>query len=299
VQDALPEAVELRRDGMDGGELQPPAAVGGLDLGVADPHRAAAAGRDQHGAVAVGQELAGAVRPGPECPGPGVGDVARVGVVHVDGPAAQFGAHAERGGADTPQDLVGMVVPGEGQPVLAQRRTVPAGGRATEVGQRHAAVRRVDGHPGQDLAGAVDRRRDDVPGIDLAQGGLGRHGELPPGADVAAVELLGRARRLGPDHGQPPPRLAVEDRPGQRGRAAVAADARVRDPGGRALADHRWYDLLQERAQDHVGGRQPGEPGHVLGRHRGPDLQVLRPDDLVPVSRSAVHRACGMLANLV
>jgi hypothetical protein len=31
-----------------------------------------------------------------------------------------------------------MVVPGEGQPVLAQRRTVPAGGRATEVGQRYA-----------------------------------------------------------------------------------------------------------------------------------------------------------------
>jgi hypothetical protein len=47
--------------------MTPPAtAVGGLDLGVADPHRAAAAGRDQLGAVAVGDDLAGAVRPGPE-----------------------------------------------------------------------------------------------------------------------------------------------------------------------------------------------------------------------------------------
>ena len=55
------------------------------------------------------------------------------------------------------------------------------------------------------------------------------------------AELLGPGRRLGPGHGQPPPRRTGEDRPRQR-------------------------------------GRTPGPP-----RCPGADLQVLRPDDLVPV----------------
>src|SRR4030095_11637193 len=91
---------------------RPPSA--GLALASASPPRPPPAGRDQHGAVPVSQELAGAVRPGPECPGTGVGDVVGVGVVDVDGPAPQFGVYAEGGGVDAPQDLVGMVVPGEG-----------------------------------------------------------------------------------------------------------------------------------------------------------------------------------------
>ena len=97
---------------MDGGELQPPAAVGGLDLGVADPDRAAGAGGDQHRAVAVGDDPARAVRPELARAGPGVLEVVRVRVVDVDRLAAELGPHPERGGADAPQDLVGMVVPG-------------------------------------------------------------------------------------------------------------------------------------------------------------------------------------------
>ena len=54
-----------------------PAAVLGLDLGVADPDRAAGAGRDQHRAVAVGDDPARALRRGPTRADPGVLDVVR------------------------------------------------------------------------------------------------------------------------------------------------------------------------------------------------------------------------------
>jgi hypothetical protein len=283
MQDALAGAGQLRPDGMDGGQLESSAAVGGLDLGVPDPDRAAGAGPDQHRAVAVGDDPARTVRHDPTRANPGVLGVVWVRVIDVDRLAAKLGPYPEGSGVDAPQDLVGMVVPAERQPVLAQGRAVPSDGRATEAGQRRAAICRVDGHPGEDFARAVDRRRDDVPGVDLAHGGPGAHGELPPCANVAAVELLGRARRLSADHGQPPGWLTLQDRPGQRGRAAVTPDAWVRDPGGRALAHLRWHDLLEEWAEDHVGGCQPGEAGHVLGRHRGAELQILRPDDVVAV----------------
>ena len=201
-----------------------PAAAGGLTL--AWPIRPRRRRRSRPAPRRRGGRRSGqGGAPRSEAGGPSVLDVVRVRVVDVHRLAAKLGPHPERGGADTPQDLVGMVVPGERQPVLAQRRAVAPDGRATEAGQRRAAVGRVDGHPGEDLARRVDRRRDDVLGIDLAHGGPVGHGELrqaptlPPSSSSGV--LAGSARTMvSPQVGSPPgsPRTATT--------GAVAPDAR-------------------------------------------------------------------------
>ena len=130
-------------------------------------------------------------------------------------------------------------------------------------------------------------------GVELADGDVGRHGELAPRPDVARVEVARRDRRLGPHHRQAPRRLALEDRPRQRRRAAVAADAGVRDPRGPARADRRRHDLLQEGAEDHVRTGQLGEPQHVVGAQRRFEPQVLGADDFVAVITQAGPQGLG------
>src|SRR6266511_863265 len=120
-------------------------------------------------AIAVREDLA--------WPEAGALAVVRMRVVDAHRLARQLRPDAEAGRVDLPDDVVGRVLPGECQPVLPQRRPVPAGDRAAVArGQRHADVAGIDRHPVEDLAGAIDRQRDDMLGVDLGHGGPLRHG---------------------------------------------------------------------------------------------------------------------------
>src|SRR6476469_1088229 len=141
------------------------------------------------------------------------------------------------GRPDAPGDVLRVVLPADRERGLAQRWPEPAPHLVPEACQRHADVAGVDAHAVEHLAGAGERGRRHLLGVELADGDVGRHGELAPRPAVARVEVARRDRRLGPHHRQARRRLALEDRPRQRRRAAVAADAGVRDPRGPAFAD--------------------------------------------------------------
>jgi hypothetical protein len=157
-----------------------------------DPQRPALPGADEYGAVAVSHHGSRAERRAVAIVG--------VGVEHVDRLTGQLGAHAERGRPDAPGDVLRVVLPAERERGLAQRRPEPAVHLVPEAGQRHADVARVDAHAVEHLAGAGERGRRHLLGIELADGDVGRHRELAPRPDVAQVEVARLDRRLGPHH---------------------------------------------------------------------------------------------------
>jgi hypothetical protein len=112
VAEVLGHAGEPRPERQGRGQPDPPAAMGGHDLRLADPHRAAAPGRHQHGTVAVRHDLA---RPGAE-----IAEPVPVGVVDVRRLAGQLRADPEGRRPNAPEDSVGRGVPAECQPVPPQ-----------------------------------------------------------------------------------------------------------------------------------------------------------------------------------